>query len=99
MRQVRVHCPECGGVEVPAGDVRVDQHSSGQTRFSFHCPSCLAVVTKSCDTQVGRLLLLNGASADDAVVTDLDAFRPDHVTRLRVLLDDPGWFDRLREAS
>ena len=99
MRQLRVQCPDCGGVDVAADDVRVDEHSLGRMGFSFHCPSCLDVVAKSCDTQVGRLLLLNGARADSAAVARLDAFRPDHVTRLRTLLDAPDWFDQLRKVS
>jgi hypothetical protein len=99
MRQLRVHCPDCGGIDVPADDVRVHQHDPGRVSFSFHCPACLDVVAKHCDHQVGRLLLLNGAHADEAAVAALDAFRPDDVTRLRALLDEPDWFDRLRRAG
>lgn len=99
MRQLRVQCPECGGADVPANDVCVHHDAPGRMGFSFHCPTCLDVVTTSCDTRVGRLLLLSGARPENAAVADLDAFRPSHVTRLRALLDEPGWFDQLRDAS
>jgi hypothetical protein len=85
-------------VDVSSDDVRVSQNTSGRMGFSFHCPRCLEVVSKGCDTQVGRLLLLRGARADQAVVAELDAFRPDHITRLRAMLDEPDWFDRFCQA-
>ncbi|MGB3440542.1 MAG: hypothetical protein WBA97_17480 [Actinophytocola sp.] len=86
-------------MDVSADDVRLDQHSPGWMRFSFHCPSCLDVVAKGCDTQVGRLLLLNGAHADHSSVAALDTFGHEHITRLRALLDEPDWFDQLRAAG
>jgi hypothetical protein len=86
-------------VEIPAGDVFVNQQGPGRLTYSFRCPACGDAAEKGCDAQVGRLLLLGGAQTNGATVSGLAAFRPEDVTTLRNVLDSPDWFDQLRKAS
>jgi hypothetical protein len=79
--------------------VYVNQENPNRMTFSFPCPRCVVTVTRECDEQVGRLLLMSGAHATRSTVAGLDAFRPDHITQLRALLDEPDWFDRLKRAG
>jgi hypothetical protein len=99
MRQLRVRCTECAEVTVASDEVHVRQLDPGRMAFSFCCPQCGKEITKECDSQVGRLLLLGGATAEEATIATLDAFRMDHVVELRNLLDQPDWFERFRQAS
>jgi hypothetical protein len=99
VRELRVHCPRCGELDLPAGEVVVSQRSHGVLTYTFRCPHCRDIAEKACDSQVGRLLLLGGAQSTDATAAGLAAFRPEDVTVLRDLLDSPDWFDRLLRAS
>lgn len=99
MRELRVRCPDCGELDVSAGEVVVSQKSPGQLSYSFRCPRCEHVAEKDCDSRVGRLLLLGGARGDGAMVAGLAGFGPQHVTELRTLLDKPDWQHHLRRAS
>jgi hypothetical protein len=99
VRELRVQCPDCGELDVPANEVLINQNGPGTLTYAFRCPQCRQVVKKRCDSQSGRLLLLGGAQADRATVDRLAAFRPDHVTQLRELLDKPDWFEDFLRAS
>ena len=99
MRELRVQCPDCGELDVSANEVLVNQTGPGVLTYAFRCPQCRQVAKKKCDSQSGRLLLLGGAQADRATVAGLAAFRPEHVTQLRELLDRPDWFEEFRQAS
>jgi isopentenyl diphosphate isomerase/L-lactate dehydrogenase-like FMN-dependent dehydrogenase len=99
VRALRLRCPACGELDVPADEVVVTRHGPANLSYAFSCPRCLAMADKDCDTRVGRLLLLSGARSDQDVAAGLAAFGPDHVAKLRARLEQPDWFEQFRAAS
>jgi hypothetical protein len=99
VRELLVRCPDCGDMEVSAGDVFVARSAPDRMSYTFRCPLCLSVTVKDCDPRAGRLLLLAGAEAEPSTVADLAAFGLEHIDKFRRQLAHPNWYDRFREAG
>lgn len=108
MTTIRVSCPECGTVELTAGDIQLTvvrtaaQTVAPDSRYAFECPTCTQVVEKPADERVAELLATGGvptAVVSTAVHPERHPGGPpldmDDLLDLAILLRDEDWFDGL----
>jgi predicted RNA-binding Zn-ribbon protein involved in translation (DUF1610 family) len=65
MTTIKASCPDCGEVELTAGDIRlrVANHAP-LSYYSFTCPTCQDVVRKPADDHIVSLLMSGGVHAE-----------------------------------
>ena len=107
MTTIRATCPTCGEVELTPDDIelRVCTHSPA-SYYQFSCPLCSEQVQKPADDRVVQLLISGGVSAtvwelpEEANETRSGpVFTFDDLLDLHLLLEEPDWFDRLRQVG
>ena len=85
MMEIRVRCPDCGHVEVPAGKITLLLTPSGdQGAYGFDCPSCGRMVDTVANRTAVALLIAAGV---EPVKTE-EEFRG-HVLEVEDLSPDP----------
>lgn len=80
---VKVRCPQCGDVTLPAHRVMLTG-----TQYAFGCPTCREVVTKSCSPMIAGML----RGAQCTIPPALDA---EDLIDFMLDLAEPDWFSEL----
>ncbi len=107
MAIIRTTCPTCGDVEMTIRDVRARLCSTtNEGSYSFRCPQCRLLVSKSIDPSVVDVLVLAGvrivvwampAELDEPHVGDPISY--DDLLEFHFELQRGDWFERLPCAS
>lgn len=72
MTTVRTKCPDCGDVDLPAGDITLVRKDV-LVRYTFECPKCHIQREKKADKKVTALLLAAGVVVVDAYEREPEA--------------------------
>jgi predicted RNA-binding Zn-ribbon protein involved in translation (DUF1610 family) len=78
-RTIRVQCPKCGEVPMPATEVMLTWDSNDSTgNYAFTCPRCARTYWDLAPTPVAVTLVLAGASLDVRLppISHLNGIRP-----------------------
>ncbi len=104
---IRATCPNCGDVELGVADLTALLCSTNDAAsYSFRCPGCMVLVTKSTGRRVVDVLVSSGVElrrwrfpAELEEPHNGQAFAPADVVALREDLSRSDWYARLVAAG
>lgn len=104
---IKASCPDCGDVILATGDLSVVvQAGTDQTSYVFRCPGCRLATSQPAAMRVVELLVVSGVQlrmvdvpAEAAEAHEGAPLCADDLLDFHLLLQEDGWFDRLRAMT